>query len=339
MNDFRKLAELCRNRNIYIQTHNFPDPDALGSAFALQRLLAHFDIEAKICCAGTCDRLSVSKMLDLFDIQITACEELRAERTEKETEKKTEKKTAEDAIICVDSQRYGGNIAEFTENVIACIDHHPTFVQASYEYAELCITGSCATLIAKYYQELGIIPEQDTATALLYGLRMDTLQFTRGVTQLDIEMFGFLFPLCDQGKLFRLEHNNMCLEDLRAYGAVIDSIAIYGKVGFAEIPFACPDGLVAALSDFILDLEEVVISVVCCQRPDGVKLSVRSEVQEIHAGYLLHLALKGLGDGGGHQVMAGGLVKKNALKGISHPETVIRERILSAFEEMKTQNI
>ena len=47
---------------------------------------------------------------------------------------------------------------------------------------------------------------------------MDTLQFTRGVTPLDIEMFGFLFPLCDQEVLADLERNNMEFSDLKAYG-------------------------------------------------------------------------------------------------------------------------
>lgn len=44
MNDFTKLAALCRGKHVYIQTHNFPDPDAIASAFGLQRLLALYDV-------------------------------------------------------------------------------------------------------------------------------------------------------------------------------------------------------------------------------------------------------------------------------------------------------
>lgn len=33
MNDFNQLAALCHGKHIYIQTHNFPDPDAIASAF------------------------------------------------------------------------------------------------------------------------------------------------------------------------------------------------------------------------------------------------------------------------------------------------------------------
>ena len=137
------------------------------------------------------------------------------------------------------------------------------------------------------------------ATALLYGIKMDTLQFTRGVTPLDIEMFGFLFPLCDQEVLADLERNNMEFSDLKAYGEAIERIELYDKIGFSCIPFSCPDALIAILSDFILALIEVEVAVVFSFREDGIKLSVRSEDPDIHAGDLLHEALKGLGSGGG----------------------------------------
>ena len=33
-----ELIEHCRGKNLYIQTHNFPDPDASASAFGLKKL-------------------------------------------------------------------------------------------------------------------------------------------------------------------------------------------------------------------------------------------------------------------------------------------------------------
>ena len=65
-------------------------------------------------------------------------------------------------------------------------------------------------------------------------------------------MFAFLFPLCDQEMLARLERNNMEFNDLKAYGAAIESIEVYDKVGISNVPFPCPDALIAILSDFIL---------------------------------------------------------------------------------------
>lgn len=293
-----ELAALCRDKTVYIQTHNFPDPDAIASAFGLQRLLNHMGISSRLCYAGRIDKLSSMKMLETFGIEIYSYDQLRQEMQET------------DYIICVDSQKNGGNITDFIGDEVACIDHHPIFVDTKYQYSDIRITGACATIIAEYYYKLGYEPDVDTATVLLYGIKMDTLQFTRAVTLLDIQMFAFLHPLCDQEQLLHLERNNMEFSDLKAYGAAIDSIKVYDRTGMCHIPFSCPDGLIGAVSDFILALEEVDVAVVCSVRQDGIKFSVRSETEKVHAGHLVQAALAQIGDGGGHAGMAGGLIPK-----------------------------
>ena len=201
-----------------------------------------------------------------------------------------------------------------------------------YRYRDIRITGACATLVAQYYALLGKTPSRSVATALLYGLKMDTLQFTRGVTELDIQMFYFLFRYCDQEQLASLERNNMEFSDLKAYGAAIESIQLYNKVGFSCIPFSCPDALIAILSDFILALIEVEVAVVFSFREDGVKLSVRSEDPQVDAGDLLHRALEGIGNGGGHAVMGGGFIPKERLEEMGqYPADAIRNLFLDAL--------
>ncbi len=301
MNHLNELLALCEGYHVYIQTHNFPDPDAIASAYGLQKLLMRHGVRSTICYDGRIDKLSASKMLDTFQIEMLPYAELAA----------TMQKT--DRILCVDSQKNAGNVTDFIGDEIICIDHHPTFVPIEYKYQDIRTVGACATLIAEYYAESGTTPDSDTATALLYGIKMDTLQFTRGVTEQDIEMFRFLFPLCDQEKLADLERNNMEFTDLKAYGAAIESIELYDKIGFSCIPFPCPDALIAILSDFILALIEVDVAVVFSFRQDGVKLSVRSEDENIHAGNLLHEALAGVGSGGGHAAMGGGFIGKDHL--------------------------
>ncbi len=321
MNDFRELVKLCKDRTVYIQTHDFPDPDAIGSAFGLQKLLENFNITSTLCYRGRIDKLSSTKMLSGFGIKMISYDDLCG------------KMKPEDAIICVDSQKDAGNITDFIGDEIASIDHHPTYVPVEYQYSELEITGACASLIARYFRELGLTPDKNTATALLYGIRMDTLQLSRGVTTLDIEMVGYLFPLCDQELLNGMERNGLELKDLKAYGAAINDVTLYGKMGIAHIPFSCPDALIAILSDFLLALEEVYVSVVFCNRDDGIKFSVRSEIHEVHAGHLIREALEGLGNGGGHSEMAGGLIpkEKEAQLGM-YPGNIIRERFLEVMD-------
>ena len=323
MSDFMELVKLCQGHRVYIQTHNFPDPDAISSAYGLKKLLEAYGVESKLCYDGRIDKLSASKLLDAFQMQIYPYADLLQEMKE------------DDYIICVDTQKHGGNVTDFVGDEVACIDHHPTFVPMEYKYQDIRITGACATLIAEYYVKMGHEPDQDTATALLYGIKMDTLQFSRGVTELDIEMFRFLFPFCDHEKLARLERNNMEFDDLRAYGAAIESIELYDKTGFSCIPFSCPDALIAILADFILALVEVEVAVVFSYREDGIKLSVRSEDPKVHAGNLLHQALLDLGNGGGHAAMAGGFIRQDKVAGLgNYPRDAIRNLFLKAMESL-----
>jgi nanoRNase/pAp phosphatase (c-di-AMP/oligoRNAs hydrolase) len=319
----KKLAELCRNKTVYIQTHNFPDPDAISSAFGLQKLLHHYGITSKICYAGRIDNISTEKMLKLFQIEMHALDTLQEEILEA------------DYIICVDSQKNNGNITDLTGQETAVIDHHPTFAKATYFYEDLRITGACASIIASYFAETNITPDCDTATALLYGIKMDTLQFSRGVTSLDISMFAFLQPLIDETKMKCVECNNMVLNDLRAYGAAIEHINVYDSVGFSCIPFSCPDALIATISNFILSLEEVQISIIFAFRADGIKFSVRSEIPDIHAGILIHQALKNIGSGGGHAGIAGGLIPEQNIGMLgNNPENRIIQLFLQELENI-----
>ena len=320
MEGIRKLAALCKDKTVYIQTHNFPDPDAIGSAYALQRLLGELGVETTICYDGKIDKLSTSKMLDMFHINLFSGEEL------------SDVLRPEDFIICVDSQKNAGNITDFVGNEIAAIDHHPTLKEVPYLYSDIRIVGACCTLITGYYRQLGLTPDQNVATALLYGIRMDTLQFSRGVTGEDIEAFGFLLPLIDQKAMTQLEMNNMEFQDLKAYAAAIENIRIYGNVGLSRIPFACPDAMIAILSDFILSLIEVEVAIVYCERENGLKFSVRSERDDINAGVLAREALKGIGDGGGHAAMAGGLVPAENIQLMGlYPDDFLWNRFLSVI--------
>ena len=320
MRDCRHLIELCRGHKVYIQTHNFPDPDAIASGFGLQNLLKQFQIDSVLCYAGKIDKLSARKMTEMFEIELHSYEEIGLEMRE------------EDYIICVDSQKGGGNVTDFKGIEIACIDHHPFQGVHNCIFEHIQETGSCSTLIAAYYKSMELPMDSRTATALLYGLKMDTLNFSRGVTVTDIEVFGYLFPFVDQGLLEKMERNNMELSDLKAYGAAIENILLYGTVGFAFMPFYCPDALIAIVADFIMELEEVEVAIIYAKREDGIKFSVRSENPGIHAGHLVEKALAKWGTGGGHACMAGGMIRKNqeAMLG-KYPDVVIREAFLEAL--------
>lgn len=314
------LIDYCQGHNVYIQTHNFPDPDAIASGFGLKKLLEHFGINASVCYVGKIDHLSTRKMTESLGIEIFSKEEIASSLTDS------------DYIICVDSQKGGGNIEDLTGEEIACIDHHPYKENGDIPFKDIRTTGSCATIIASYFKELDLPVDTPTATALLYGLKTDTLNLTRGVTEEDIDIYGFLFPYADESIIQKLEKNSMEYDDLRAYGDAIKNMVLYDNVGFAKIEFSCPDALVAIVADFILSLVEVEVAIVYAAREDGWKFSVRSEIDEVDAGKIAEAALCEYGSGGGHSFMAGGLIKTEDIHLLGpEPDDRIQELFMNAI--------
>ena len=316
---FEKLIDYLKDKRVFIQTHNFPDPDAIGAGFGLQGILKSYGIDSILCYVGQIDRINTKKMTELCSINIYSEDETPLEMREF------------DPVICIDSQKGGGNIKDLPGDEIACIDHHPLIENDDYIYRDVRKAGSCATLITQYYEELSIDPDENVATALLYGLKIDTMNFTRGVTQADIKAFSYLLDRASQDIIESLTMNSMEFADLQAYGAAIESIYVYDRVGFAGIPFACPDAQIGMVADFILSLDEVDVAVVYAHRRDGIKFSARSEVVKVNAGKLIAEALKDIGSGGGHSFMAGGFIPaENVEKLGSFKDDAIRERFLSA---------
>lgn len=322
----QNLIDLLRGHKTFIQTHNFPDPDAIASAYALQKLLEHFGIPSVICYDGNIERTALHKMLRLLNVNFINANTITD-------------MAEEDYVVTVDGQKYNTNLTDLPGDEVACIDHHPTVIPCEYKYKDVRIVGACSSLITQYYMAMEVPLTTNVATALLYGLQIDTDNLTRGVTELDIEMFSILYKIADHSIIKEISSGTMELKDLKAYGAAIENIHLYKNVGYAAIPFNCPDALIAMVSDFILALDEVEFCVTYSKRPDGFKFSVRSEIVKImNAGQITNRALKSLGgSGGGHATMAGGFLTFTALEKSGatedHWDGIIEEAFQNIIEE------
>lgn len=309
-----QLVEILRGHKTYIQTHNFPDPDAIASAFGLQYFLKQHGIATDICYDGRIEKLSTKKMFSVFGIDILSKDDIS---DMKET----------DYIITVDSQKYNANLTDFIGDEVACIDHHPTVYACEYAYKDVRLVGACATLIAEYFYQTDTPMSVEVASCIAYGIKMDTSDFIRGATALDADMFAYVYKQADRQLLNTMYTNVMEFSDLKAYGAAIDNIHVYGEVGFAVIPFDCPDALVAIISDFILSLDVVDFSVIYAIRTDGIRFSVRSAKKGVDAGLVVKNALNGYGSGGGHSFMAGGFIPKENIPSLTEKRDYVIEQL------------
>ena len=276
-----RLDELLKEINrehVYIQTHNFPDPDAIASAYGLQNLLRHRGIKSTICYKGKIDRYSTEKLQEMMQIEFLNIEDLESVLTD------------EDEVILVDAQKGNSNIINMTGDEIICIDHHPCNDKHQYRFTDIRPdVGACATMIAQYFFENEVPMDEKIATALTYGIRIDTNGLSRGVSKLDFEMIYRMYDLCDYETIHLLENSNLCFDDLVAYSKAISSIEVYDNISFADTGEYCP--VIASISDFMLALKEVSFSVVYSRNEGGIKLSIRSEMASLDAGKIASKAL------------------------------------------------
>jgi nanoRNase/pAp phosphatase (c-di-AMP/oligoRNAs hydrolase) len=310
-----------RIRRIFIQMHNSPDPDAISSAFALQYLLRHEGIDAVICYRGEIEKYSTSRMVQMLGIRLTNISDIQDMREE-------------DPIILVDSQKGNSNITDFIGNEVASIDHHPVFHEVQYLFEDIRPkVGACASIIAEYFNDNGVDIPQTIATALLYGIKTDTLDLSRSVSELDLDMFYKLYKIADIELLNRIQLNQLQFCELTAYSNAINNIKLYDNVGFAYLGADCPDSLLGTVSDFIMSLKEVEFSVVYSRRKEGIRFSVRNEMPEYDAGRIIMKALNGLGNGGGHKAMAGGFIPEAAIREMGQHtlHSFIENRIIDIF--------
>ena len=296
MQSVKKLVKALKNRKrIFIQTHNYPDHDAVASAFALQYLLKSFKIETKIIYHGDILRDSLQKMIDSLKIDILPHYKY--------------KMSDDDTIVIVDANKKNKNVATLKGNVAAVIDHHPG---ESFEELEFCDIrsdyGACATIIFSYFAELKLEPGREVATALHTAIIFDTHQFTRNASPLDIETVAMLYQVSDVALVNSLVRNSIKLNDLKHYHYLLDNMKI--EKGFAYCHFfnGCGKDMLAILADYILSVEECKFVVLSTQSSDEVSFCVRSENPKLPANTAIQTILEGIGSGGGHIDMAGGRI-------------------------------
>lgn len=315
------LASLLRAApgQIFIQPHDAPDPDAIASAFGLQYLLSRRGILARIIYGREYEKVDARRMVELLGIELSMASEVSS-------------LDSEDWIVIVDGQRGNTNMADLHCVEVAAIDHHARRPDASYQFLDIRPgSGSCSAIIADYFFENQETPPRLVATALLYGIFIDTDCMTRGVTDLDGLMFYRLYAFAEPEIFRRLRSSQLTLHDLATYADAFRTVKTYGRLAFLRLADA-DDSLIGAANDIVLSLDEIDASIAYSVRPDGVKLSVRCKVDDIHGDELAKAIAGDMGFGGGHPHMAGGFIPASHLPGNRSIDTIIRHRAIAYID-------
>ena len=316
MNNPQKLLGLLKKYNhIYIQPHDFPDHDAVASAFGLKNLLSAENINSTIIYKGTIQRNSLKNLIDDLKIEMIPEQECNLKQ--------------EDKIVIIDGCKGNKNVSDLIGDEIAVIDHHEAVSPDDVIFSDIRPhLGSCSTLVYSYWKQLGKEISPGIATALMVGLLVDTLLMTRGVSQEDVTTYSELYALCDIQFVNRLLRNNIQQKDLLYYKKAIEEVVIKNKVAFCFLEEGCNQNLLGILGDFFLSLQEVDLVLLCAKNNSTVNFSIRSELKKWNAAKIIQSTLDGIGFGGGHQDMAGGIIKNSNL----FQKNTIIERLYRALK-------
>jgi nanoRNase/pAp phosphatase (c-di-AMP/oligoRNAs hydrolase) len=315
-----RLADLLHvigpRRPVFVQTHDFPDHDAIASAFGMQGVLAGAGVASRIVYSGDLQRDSLRRMIRDLGIEARPAAEAGID--------------AQDPIVIVDGCKGSKNVTDLPGDEVAVIDHHEVKSPEHVPFVDIRPDlGACATLIHGYWGEAGTPIPARVATALMIGINMDTALMTRQVSRTDIEAYADLYARAD----IRLENsilrNSIQTKDLAFYRHALDNVQITDGVAFCWFPDGCNQNLLGILGDFFIALEEAEFVVLCARNGNVINVSVRNEREGWNASQIVQAALGGIGFGGGHADMAGGIIRE--LGGIDGP--LLRALFLKALQK------
>jgi nanoRNase/pAp phosphatase (c-di-AMP/oligoRNAs hydrolase) len=304
---------------ILILMQDDPDPDAIASAMALKALLGRSRASARICTFGTITRPENLSMCKILDIEV---QEISAQALDQF-----------DRVAMVDVQP--SFLEERFEQVDLVIDHHPVErpihahikdVRPSY--------GATSTILVEYLRAADIKISQRLATALLYGIKSDTLGLERGGSKPDLEAFTFLYVLANHNALRRIERPELSELALDLLTQGLAKRQILNGVFFSHLGNVPTADLIPQFADFGLQAEGVEWSVVSGVVGGELHICVRNVGYVKSAGDVTRAAFGELGPAGGHRTMAKAVLPlRDFLKGTGEAPTgrACQERVIHQF--------
>ncbi|WP_254763617.1 DHH family phosphoesterase [Natrinema marinum] len=306
-----------------VVAHDNPDPDAIASAVALVDIAAAVGVDADACYFGDISHQENRAMVNLLDLN------LRNLDPDDSLEEYA-------AFALVDHSRPGVNdqLPEDLRPDIV-IDHHPPRGPVPGEFVDLRQgAGATSTVLTEYVDRFDLAFDAATATALLYGIRVDTNDFTREVSPTDFRAASLLHPHVDASVLRQIEQPSLEGDTLETIARAIknrdqrDSVAVasVGRIGDRD---ALPQA-----ADQLLAMEGVETTLVFGFDGEMVYLSARSRAADIDLGETLRDAFDRIGSAGGHADMAGAQLEIGILGSADDEEEI--ESIVSVVEEVIT---
>jgi nanoRNase/pAp phosphatase (c-di-AMP/oligoRNAs hydrolase) len=324
----KKLKQLHETLNhsstMLIVLQDNPDPDAMGSAAALRKLVNQYNnIQCSITHRGTIGRAENRALIKYLGLNLRQADQIDFH--------------AFDLIAMLDTQPGTGNncLPEEIEPDIV-IDHHPCrkntrlcrFTDIRRRY------GATSTILTEYLNAEGIDIETTIATALLYGIRSDTQDLGRDTTAADIDALMMLYPKANKRILSQIQRGLVQRDYFRLLSLALSNAKVWGKSAITSLGQVENPDMIGEMADLILrdDQLEWVLSYGFCR--GKLLLSLRSDAEDPSAAKVARHIVARRGTGGGHISYAGGQIPIDSLtqKALAQLTSSVEEAFLKQVE-------
>ena len=294
------LNSIPKGSKVAIFCHDNPDPDALASGLAMLELVQNMGLEGSILHGGLIEHQQNRAMVQLLEIP--------TRRLILDWEVSDAIKDSE-VIITVDFHRPGANNilpVDCIPNIV--IDHHTVEDTVA---ADIVLVrsefSSTSSLITSLLMSLNHQISTKTATALAFGIKTDTLGFTRDFNAVDLRALSWLNAFVDKDIARSIEIPPRSQETLESFSNALNNRIKIGNNLLAPLLEMPNRDSLAQIADFLLPTEGIDTVVVYGVRRGKIILSARTKRRDIHIGKILSSHWKD-GLAGGHRELAGGQI-------------------------------
>jgi nanoRNase/pAp phosphatase (c-di-AMP/oligoRNAs hydrolase) len=315
----RQLADVIDNteKKMAIRIHRSPDPDSIASAAALQAIARARDIEADIIYDGEIGHQENRAFVNLLGIELVSADDIDIDEF--------------DTVALVDHAKSGEPESEDDADII--IDHFEHEHEHDAAFTDIRPNLSAtSTVLTKYIQELDLTLEQEVATALLYGIRAETLDFKRDTTPADLTAAAYLYPFADHDTLEQVESPSMSPETLDVLAEAIRNREVEGSHLVSNAGFIRDRDALTQAAQHLLNLEGITTTAVFAIADDTIILAARSKDIRMDIGKVLTDAFGEIGETAGHSTDASVQIPLGIFTGIEVSEDN-RDTLLELTEE------
>ena len=186
-----------------------------------------------------------------------------------------------------------------------CIDHHPVTVPHSYKFSDIRPEmGATSTILWDYLECSKIKISKLLATALCYGIKTDTDNFTRSVHKLDAIAFSRLFPIADYYMIRNIDLVEISARDLDLFRAALAQLKVKRKKAAVHLGQVSSPDLLVIIADFLIRVSEIETVLVSGLFADRLIVILRNRNPRKNIGVLAKRAFEQFGSAGGHRYAA-----------------------------------